>query len=123
MIGNLNSVNIVNTGSLTSDSISNVGALTTSTITSSGLVTCNNGLTVTGSILNYGRFAASGAVSCHNGFSVTAGTVSFAANAIALTSVNGLTSRLTKLDNLTGSMTVIATIISNTITINYFLLF
>ena len=80
-------------------------------------MTCNNGLSVTGSILNYGTFAASGAISCHNGFSGTDGTVSFAANAIVLASVNGLTSRLTKLDNLTRSMAVIATITSNSITI------
>ena len=51
MIGNLNSVNIVNSGSVISD-----------TITSSGLVTCNNGLTVTGATLNYGTYAASGLI-------------------------------------------------------------
>jgi hypothetical protein len=50
---------------------------------------------------------------------VTAGTVSFAANAIALVAVNGLSSRLTKLDNLTGSTAIVSTITSNILTINY----
>ena len=132
VIGNLNSVNIVNSGSITSD-----------TITSSGLATCNNGLTVTGSILNYGTFAASGLMTLNNGLSVTAGgltsntitssglltasngltvssgTVSFQANVIALGAVNGLVARLTKLDNLTGSVAVVSTISSNVLTINY----
>ena len=132
MIGNLNSVNIVNSGSITSD-----------TITSSSLVTCNNGLTVTGSILNYGTYAASGLMTLNGGLSVTAngitsntitssglvtasngltvssGTVSFQANVIGLASINGLVSRLTKLDNLTGSVAVVSTISSNVLTINY----
>ena len=106
-------------------------------------MTCNNGLTVTGSILNYGNFASSCLMSLNNGLTVTAGgltsntitssglltasngltvssgTVSFPANAIALVSVNGLTSRLTKLDNLTGSTAINSTITSNTLTINY----
>ena len=128
---------------LNSNTITNTGDLTSNTITSTGLVTCNNGLTVTGSTLNYGTFASSGSVSCNNGLTVTAGgltsntitssglltasngltvssgTVSFAANAIGLGMVNGLNSRLTKLDNLTGSVAVVSTITSNTLTINY----
>ena len=118
VIGNLDSVDIVNSGSITSN-----------TITSSGLVTCNNGLTVTGSILNYGTFAASGLTSntitssglltASNGLTVSSGTVSFQANAVGLASVNGLVSRLTKLDNLTGSVAVNSTITTNILTINY----
>ena len=132
VIGNLNSVNVVNSGSVMSD-----------TITSSGLVTCNNGLTVTGSILNYGTFAASGLMSLNGGLTVTAGgltsnsitsgglltasngltvssgTVSFQANSVGLASVNGLVSRLTQLDNLTGSTAVNSTITSNVLSINY----
>ena len=132
VIGNLNSVNIVNSGSITSD-----------TITNSGLVTCNNELTVTGSILNYGTYAASGLMTLNNGLSVTAGgltsntitssglltasngltvasgTVTFASNAVALATVNGLVSRLTKLDNLTGSTAINSTITSNVLSINY----
>ena len=132
VIGNLNSVNIVNSGSVTSD-----------TITSSGLITCNNGLTVTGSILNYGTFTASGLMTLNNGLSVTSGgltsnaitssglltasngltvssgTVSFQANTIGPAAVNGLNSRLTKLDNLTGSVAVVSTITTNTLIINY----
>ena len=132
VIGNLNSVNIVNSGSVTSD-----------TITSSGLVTCNDGLTVTGSILNYGTYAASGLmtlngglnvtsggltsntitssglVTCSNGLTVSSGTVSFQANVIGLASINSLVSRLTKLDNLSGSVAVNSTITTNILTINY----
>ena len=36
-------------------------------------MTCNNGLTVTGAILNYGTFASSGLMSLNNGLTVTAG--------------------------------------------------
>ena len=128
---------------LQSNTINNTGDLSSNTITSSGSVTCNNGLTVTGSTLNYGTFASSGSVSCNNGLTVTAGglssntitssglvtcsngltvssgTVTFQANAIGLAMVNGLNSRLTKLDNLTGSTAVVSTITSNTLTINY----
>ena len=128
---------------LNSNTITNTGDLSSNTITTTGLVTASNGLTVTGSTLNYGTFASSGSVSCNNDLTVTAdgltsntisssglltasngltvssGTVSFPANTIGLAVLNGLTSRLTKLDNLTGSTAVIATISSNTITINY----
>ena len=123
--------------------LNNTGDLSSNTITSSGLVTCNNGLTVTGSTLNYGTFASSGSVSCNNGLTVTAGgltsntitssglltasngltvtagTVTFVAGAVALAAVNGLSSRLAKLDNLSGSTAVVSTITTNTLTINY----
>ena len=72
-----------------------------------------------GGILSYGSFASSGSVSCNNGFSVTSGTVSFASNAVALGAVNGLATRLQKLDNLSGSSAVNSTITSNILTINY----
>jgi hypothetical protein len=45
--------------------------------------------------------------------------VSFVANAIGLGMINGLSSRLAKLDNLTGSTAVVSTITSNILTINY----
>ena len=108
VIGNLNSVNIVNSGSVTSD-----------TITSSGLVTCNNGLSVTANGISSNTITSSGLVTCSNGLTVSAGTVSFQSNAVGLSMVNGLNSRLTKLDNLTGSTAVVSTITSNTLTINY----
>jgi hypothetical protein len=54
-----------------------------------------------------------------NGFTVTAGTITFQSNAVPLASVNGLNARLTKLDNLTGSVAVVTTITSNILTINY----
>ena len=104
---------------LQSNTINNTSSLTTNTITSNGLVTCNNGLSVTGGLLNYGTFASSGAVSCNNGFAVTAGTVSFPANAIGLGAVNGLGTTLAKLQNLTGGVSVVSTITSNVLTINY----
>jgi hypothetical protein len=50
---------------------------------------------------------------------VSAGSVSFAANAIGLGMINGLSSRLAKLDNLTGAVSVVSTITSNILTINY----
>ena len=80
---------------LVSSTIANSGTLSSNTITSSGLVTCSNGLTL------------------------TTGTFSAPANAVALAAVNGLSSRLTKLDNLTGSTAINSTISSNTLTINY----
>ena len=128
---------------LNSNTITNTGDLISNTLTSTGLVTCNNGLTVTGSTLNYGTFASSGLMSLNNGLTVTAGgltsntitssglltasnsltvssgTVSFQANTIGLAVVNGLVSRLTKLDHLTGSVAVVSTISSNVLTINY----
>ena len=77
---------------LNSNTITNTGALTSNTITSSGLLTALNGLTV------------------------SAGIVTFA---VALAAINGLVSRLTKLDNLTGSTAIVSAITSNTLTINY----
>ena len=93
--GSLSSGSIVNSGSLSSGSITNTGALTSNTITSTNLLTASNGLTVSG------------------------GSVSYAAGAIALTAINGLNGRLTKLDNLTGSTAIVSTITSNVLTINY----
>ena len=104
---------------LQSNTINNTSDLTSNTITSTGLVTCNNGLTVTGGILNYRTFASSGSVSCNNGFAVTAGTVSLPANSLTNAAVNGLGSILGKLQNLTGSVAVVSTITSNILTINY----
>jgi hypothetical protein len=118
-LNTLQSNTINNTGALSSNTISCTGDITSNTITSSGLVTCSNGLSVTGGILNYGSFASSGAVSCNNGFSVTAGTVSFPGNAIGLGAVNGLGTTLARLQNLTGSVAVVSTITSNVLTINY----
>jgi len=103
-----------------SNTINNTSNLTSNTITSNGLLTCGDGLYVTGGLLNYGTLASSNTVTCHNGFSVTNGTVSFPANTIALVAVNGLNSRLAKLDNLCGSAAVVSTIsINNILTINY----
>jgi len=93
--GALSSGSITNTGALTSASITNTGALTSNTITSTNLLTASNGLTV------------------------SSGTVSAPANSIALAAVNNLTTRLLKLDNLTGSAAINSTITSNTLTINY----
>jgi hypothetical protein len=104
---------------LQSNSINNTGNLSSNTITSTGLLTCSNGLTVTGAILNYGTFAASSTVTCNNGFTVSNGTVSFPANAIGLGAVNGLGTTLARLQNLTGSVAVVSTITSNVLTINY----
>ena len=58
-------------------------------------------------------------MTCSNGLTVSSGTITFAANAVALAAVNGLSTRLTKLDNLTGSTAINSTISSNTLTINY----
>jgi hypothetical protein len=80
---------------LTSSTIANSGTLTSNTITSTNLLTASNGLTV------------------------TSGTITLVANAIALDAVSGLSSRLLKLDNLTGSTAINSTISSNTLTINY----
>jgi hypothetical protein len=93
--GVITSGSIVNSGSISSSSITNSGLLTSNTITSTNLLTASNG------------------------FTVTAGSVSFAANAVPLASINGLNSRLTKLDNLTGSTAVVGTITSNVLNINY----
>jgi hypothetical protein len=104
---------------LQSNTINNTGNLVTNTITSNGLMTCSNGLSVTGGLLNYGTFASSGSVSCNNGFSCTSGTVSFPANAISTAAVSGLGTTLGRLNNLTGLAAVVSTITSNVLTINY----
>ena len=93
--GALSSGSITNTGALSSGSITNTGALTSNTITSTNLLTASNGLTV------------------------TTGTISVPANSLGLATVNGLVSRLTKLDNLTGSTAINSSIVSNVLTINY----
>ena len=93
--GALSSGSITNTGALSSGSITNTGALSSNTITSTNLLTASNGLTV------------------------TTGTITLAANSLGLATVNGLVSRLTKLDNLTGSTAINSSIVSNVLTINY----
>ncbi len=80
----------MNSGALSSASISNSGALTSNTITCASTLTASNG------------------------FTVTAGTVSF-----ATTSVNSLGTTLGRLNNLTGMASVVSTITSNILTINY----
>jgi hypothetical protein len=102
----LSSNTITCTGALTSGSIVNSGALSSVSITNSGLLTSN---TIT----------CSSTLTASNGFTVSAGAVSFPANAIGLGMINGLNSRLAKLDNLTGSTAVVSTITSNVLTINY----
>ena len=111
---------------LQSNTINNTGVLSSNTITSTGLVTCNNGLTVTGAILNYGTFAASNSVTCNNGFTVSAGTVSFPSASIAVAAVVGVGGRLTtleqnttKLINYTSGNTLPSTISSNILAIDY----
>ena len=104
--GDLSSNTVVCTGALSSGSIVNSGSLSSASITNSGLLTSN---TIT----------SSSTLTASNGFTVSAGAVSFAANAIGLGMINGLSSRLAKLDNLTGSTAVVSTITSNTLTINY----
>jgi len=54
-----------------------------------------------------------------NDFTLSGGTVTIGANLVPLASINGLSSRLTKLDNLIGSMAVVSTITSNVLTIHY----
>jgi hypothetical protein len=111
---------------LQSNTINNTSNLTSNNITSTGLVTCNNGLTVTGAILNYGTFAASNTVTCNNGLSVTAGSVSFPAASINIAALNGVSGRLgtcesniTKLQNYTSGNTLPSTISSNILAIDY----
>ena len=117
VIGNLNSVNIINSGNLTSNTITSTGALTSNSIT------CSNGLS-SGSISNSGALSSNtitsaSTLTASNGFTVSAGTVNFPANAITLGAVNGLGSTLAKLQNLTGSVAIVGTITSYTLTINY----
>jgi len=98
----LSSNSITCTAALSSASITNTGDLTSNTITSTNLLTCNNGLTVSN------------------------GTISFAAGAIPIASVNGANSRITtcesnivKLQNCTSGIATVPTITSNVLTINY----
>ena len=113
----LNSNTINNTGALSSNTINNTGAL------SSNSITCSNGLS-SGSIANSGALT-SNTITCastltaSNGFTVTAGTVNLPSNSLTNAAVSGLGSTLAKLQNLTGSVAVVSTIKSNTLTINY----
>ena len=117
LIGNLNSVNIVNSGSITSESIVNTGALTSGSITNTGAL---SSVSITNSgALTSNTITSTNLLTCSNGLTVSSGTVSFQANVIGLTVVNGLNSRLTKLDNLSGGVAVNSTISSNVLTINY----
>jgi len=104
--GNLSSNTITSTGALTSGSIVNSGALSSASISNSGALTSN---TIT----------CASTLTASNGFTVTAGSVSFPANAIATTAVNSLGTTLGRLNNLTGMASVVSTITSNTVTINY----
>ena len=105
-LNTLQSNTINNTGALSSNTITSTGALSSGSIANSGALTSN---TIT----------CASTLTASNGFTVTAGTVTFQANAVALAAVNNLTSRLTKLDNLSGSTAINSTITSNTLTINY----
>ena len=110
MIGNLKSINIVNTGSLTSNGISNVGDITSDTLTSSSI--SNSGSLTSNTIRSTGLLTAS------NGLTAS-GTITLAANSVALAAVANLSTRLTKLDNLTGLTAINSSIVSNVLTINY----
>ena len=92
----------VTTSSLNVLGPSNLNTVNTNTITSSGLIRANNGLNVTG------------------------GTVSFVNNAIPITAVNGVNTRITtaesnivKLQNATSGSSATGTITTNTLTIDY----
>ena len=127
-LNTLQSNTINNTGDLVTNTITSTGAITSGSITNTGTITsnsitCSNGLS-SASITNSGLLT-SNTITCastltaSNGFTVSGGTVSYAAGAIALAAINGLSGRLTKLDNLSGSTAVVGTITSNTLTINY----
>jgi hypothetical protein len=103
---NLTSNSITCTADLTSGSIVNSGSLSSGSIANSGLLTSN---TIT----------CASTLTASNGFTVTAGTVSLPANSLTNAAVNGLGTRLAKLDNLTGSTAVVSTITINVLTINY----
>lgn len=92
----------VTTSSLNVLGPSNLNTVNTNTITSSGLIRANNGLNVTG------------------------GTVSFVNNAIPITAVNGVNTRITttetnisKLQNLTSGPATSGTISTNILNIDY----
>jgi adhesin HecA-like repeat protein len=103
---NLTSNSITCTADLTSGSIVNSGSISSASISNSGLLTSN---TIT----------CASTLTASNGFVVSAGTVSLPANSLTNTAINGLGTRLAKLDNLTGSVAVVSTITSNVLTINY----
>ena len=105
-LNTLQSNTITNTGALSSNTITSTGALSSGSITNTGALSSN---TIT----------SASTLTASNGFTVSAGTVSFPANAISLGATNGLSSRLTKLDNLTGSTAIVSTITTNILTINY----
>ena len=94
-LNTLNSNTITNTGDLTSNTITSTGALTSNTITcsnglSSGSIT-NSGALTSGSITNTGALTSntitsSGLLTASNGLTVSSGTVTFAANAVAVVS-------------------------------------
>ena len=104
--GNLSSNTITSTGAISSGSIVNSGSISSASISNSGLLTSN---TIT----------CASTLTASNGFTVSAGTVSLPANSLTNAAVNGLGTRLAKLDNLTGSTAVVSTITSNVLTINY----
>ena len=123
-LNTLTSNTITNTGLLTSNTITSTGTLSSGSITntgalSSGSVSCNSGLTVTAGGLTSNTITSTGLLTASNGLTVTTGTISVPANSLGLATVNGLVSRLTKLDNLTGSTAINSSIVSNVLTINY----
>ena len=90
------------TSSLNVSGPSNLNTLKTNSIVNNGTMTCNNGL------------------------SVNSGTVSFVANAIPITAVNGVNTRITtaetnivKLQNATSGNAISGTITTNILTIDY----
>ena len=117
VIGNLNSVNIVNSGSITSATITSSGDISSGSISNTGALSSGS-ITNTGALLS-NTITSTNLLTCSNGLTVSSGTITFQANSVGLAMVNGLVSRLTKLDNLTGSVAVVSTISSNVLTINY----
>jgi hypothetical protein len=105
-LNTLQSNTINNTGNLSSNTITNTGALTSGSIVNSGLLTSN---TIT----------CASTLTASNGLTVSAGTVSLPANSLTNAAVNGLGTILGRLQNLTGSVSVVSTITSNILTINY----
>jgi hypothetical protein len=127
-LNTLSSNTINNTGALSSNTITSTGALSSGSITNTGAltsnsITCSNGLS-SGSITNTGALT-SNTITCastltaSNGFTVSAGSVAFQANSIGTGMINGLSTTLGRLNNLTGSAAIVSTITSNVLTINY----
>ena len=117
VIGNLKSINVVNSGNLTSGTITSSGALSSGSITNTGALSSAS-ISNTGTLTS-NTITSTNLLTCSNGLTVSSGTIAFQANSVGLAMVNGLVSRLTKLDNLTGSVAVVSTITSNVLTINY----